>query len=65
MWFFVIYGNNSQLLVRETGYQTEGEALADGGELAKKLAPRLGLILSVHPGRAGDWIQRLPKASTD
>jgi hypothetical protein len=55
MWYFVIYGNNSQLLVppSETRYNTEQEAIKAGGELAKKLAPQLGLIPSVHEGRVG------------
>jgi hypothetical protein len=56
MWYYVIYGNNSQLLVppSEVRYNTEQEAIAAGGELANKVAPMLGLIPSVHAGRTGN-----------
>jgi hypothetical protein len=53
MWHFVIYGNNSQLLVppSEKAFRTEPEAMVAGGEIAYRLAPMLGLVLSVHAVR--------------
>jgi len=51
MWYYVIHGNNSQLLERsKTEYSTEQEAIAAGGKRAARLARLIGVVLSVQAG---------------
>ena len=51
MWYYVIHGNNSQLLERsKEEYGTEQEAIAAGGERAASLARLIGVIPSVQAG---------------
>lgn len=63
MWYYVIHGNDSQLLHRSKAeYVTKEEALAAGKERMPDLAP-LGVILSLQAGQqrleGGNW--KLPK----
>jgi len=52
MWYYMIQGNNSQVLHKSTAaYRTERAAKLAGQKLALYLAPTLGIVLTLHAGR--------------
>lgn len=52
MWSYVLHGNDSQCLKRsKPEYDSQEDAMAEGGKMAMGLAQHLGIILSVQAGR--------------